>query len=674
MAKATILQGRGWSSASTRLLPIVGGCVWLLLLYLLSGAEMLQWGGQAVLRAILPLGAGVALSILPGLALLRALWPDDTASWAEELGLAWGISVALPPLLLQFTTLVGLRWNLWSSWAYLLVAAVMLVWLQRRDPRPRLGARRTVGAWHALLLMGMLVIGLLVRLYAVRDLPVGMWGDSYHHTMIAQLLVDHGGLFTSWEPYAPLTTFTYHFGFHANAAFFHWLTGVPVTHSVVIMGQVLNAASLAVAYALATRFTGNQWVGLWAVALTGFANRQPAYYVNWGRYTQLTGHLILAAVLICWWAVLEHERWNWRRIVLAAIVTASLMLTHYIVTIFAALFLAVYVLVLILRSPRRVVVLHTLGRSAATAVLALVLAAPWLSRTLTGFLGRNLGGQVKQSAAVAALNSESALVAIAPASLSTVLLVLTVVGLLLALARRDWRVALFAVWSQLLVLSVVPHIFSLPGTGVITQFTAYIALYVTAIPLAAYAFGFGQRWLDAVKPRLGLWCAGCVMAGLSIWSVGWQQRIIDPTFQLFTPADAQAMTWIKQATPPDARFAVNMMPAYGNTLFAGTDGGWWITLLTGRETTLPPITYGSEHGPTPDYYRKVNALGFALREHPLPAAEGIQLLRDNGIRYVYSGAHVGQPDPIDVGALRAHSAFRVVYARDGVTIFELVQE
>ncbi len=673
MAKATILQGRRWSSADT-LLPIVGGCVWLLLLNLITGAEMLQWGGRAALRALLPLCGGIALSILPGLVLLRVLWPDDTASWAEELGLAWGISVALPPLLLQCATLVGLRWNAWSSWAYLILAATTLVWLQRRQVRSRLSVRRTVDVWHALLLVGMLAIGLLVRLYAVRDLPVGMWGDSYHHTMIAQLLVDHGGLFTSWEPYAPLTTFTYHFGFHANAAFFHWLTGVPVTQSVVIMGQVLNAASLAVAYALATRFTGSQWAGLWAAALTGFANRQPAYYVNWGRYTQLTGHLILGAVLICWWAVLEHERWNWRRIVLAAIVTASLMLTHYIVTIFAALFLAAYVLVLILRSPRRTVMLQTLGRSAATGALALVFAAPWLGRTLTGFLGRNLGDQVKRPAAVAALNSESALVAIAPASLSTVLLVLTVVGLLIALARRDWRTALFAVWSQLLVLSVVPHIFSLPGTGVITQFTAYIALYVTAIPLAAYAFGFGQRLLDAARPQLGLWFAGCVVAALTIWSVGWQQRIIDPTFQLFTPADAQAMTWIKQATPPDARFAVNMMPAYGNTLFAGTDGGWWITLLTGRETTLPPITYGSEHGPTPDYYRNVNALGFALREHPLPTAEGVQLLRDNGIRYVYTGAHVGQPDPIDAGALRTDPAFNVVYDHDGVTIFELEQE
>jgi hypothetical protein len=233
---------------------------------------------------------------------------------------------------------------------------------------------------------------------------------------------------------------------------------------------------------------------------------------------------------------------------------------------------------------------------------------------------------------------------------------------------------LFAVWSQLLVLSIVPHVFGLPGTGVITQFTAYIGLYVTAIPLAAYAFGQGQHVVDAIRPRLGQWLAGGVMLALAIWAVGWQQRIVDPAYQLFTPADDHAMAWIKDVTPPDARFAVNMIPAYGNSLLAGTDGGWWITLLTGRGTTVPPITYGSERGTTPDYAQQVNALGFALREHPLPAEQSIRLLRDNAIRYVYSGAHVGQHDPFDVAALREHPAFDIVYDHDGVTIFELKQE
>src|SRR5438876_1216387 len=88
------------------------------------------------------------------------------------------------------------------------------------------------GLWLALV-----ATALLVRLYLVRGLPVGLWGDSYHHTMIAQLLVDHRGLFSSWQPYAPLTTLTYHYGFHSNVAFFYWLTGIPVTTSVLYVGQ-----------------------------------------------------------------------------------------------------------------------------------------------------------------------------------------------------------------------------------------------------------------------------------------------------------------------------------------------------------------------------------------------------------------------------------------------------
>ena len=105
-------------------------------------------------------------------------------------------------------------------------------------------------------------------------------------------MVDHFGLFDSWEPYAPLITFTYHFGFHANIAFWHWFTGTPVPDSLIVVGQIHNTAALLLAYVLTNILTGDRRAGLWAAALTGFVNTMPVYYVNWGRFTQLTGQLI----------------------------------------------------------------------------------------------------------------------------------------------------------------------------------------------------------------------------------------------------------------------------------------------------------------------------------------------------------------------------------------------
>ena len=102
------------------------------------------------------------------------------------------------------------------------------------------------------------------------------------------------------------------------------------------------------------------------------------------------------------------------------------------------------------------------------------------------------------------------------------------------------------------------------------------------------------------------------------------------------------------------------------------DGG--SRLLTGRQTTLPPITYGSERAADPAYTRRINTFAAELREHPLPARRGYSLVREAGIDYVYVGAHHGQEDGIDAEALRHDPAFQVVYDQDGTTIFQIMPE
>jgi len=44
-----------------------------------------------------------------------------------------------------------------------------------------------------------------------------------------------------------------------------------------------------------------------------------------------------------------------------------------------------------------------------------------------------------------------------------------------------------------------------------------------------------------------------------------------------------------------------MLFAYGDSVIVGSDGGWWLPLLARRQTTLPPINYGSEQGVRADY-------------------------------------------------------------------------
>ena len=200
--------------------------------------------------------------------------------------------------------------------------------------------------------------------------------------------------------------------------------------------------------------------------------------------------------------LIESKSFSWRLMILAAIVTACLMLTHYIVTGIAAVFVVAYLMVwLVLAHPGAGSGLSS-TRAAPTPALRCCSLLPWLLNTFSGYLGRNTAGFVTQSVGVERIATDSALVATAPFYLKQGIIWLAIAGVILALACRHWRILLAAVWTVLLLLMVVPYVLGLPGGGVVKNFTAYIMLYLTAIPLAAYVLGYAQAWVARWRPWL----------------------------------------------------------------------------------------------------------------------------------------------------------------------------
>lgn len=701
---------RSWHPGSLLVLVL------LVLLWLLFGAdsELRQWLGGALAQP----GTVVllaALYTLPGWALLRLLWPaDEPLDTVVAWGLALGLSVVLPPLLLLLASLLHLPWNAAATWAYLLLSAAVLLWPTGPEGR---GSGLWGGRWWwqrlrdsapPVLLVAVLLLVLVVRLFAVRELPTGLLGDSYHHTLIAQLLVEQRGLFTSWQPYTPLVTFTYHFGFHANAAFAHWISGASLPLCVLWVGQLLNALAVALVAALTVALGGNLTGGLWAAVLAGFVLTLPGHFVNWGRYTQLTGQVVLLTTLLCWqvlalrvgrqatqptahgWLahMLQTSRANGRLLLLAALTSAAMVLTHYRVVVFAALFILLLLLACIVvgRSPRLLVLL--LFQATLVGLLALLIAAPWLATLLEGYLVRNTMAFVSGAVGSERIAAVARIPDVHPLFVRNYVLVALVGGLLLAAWRREWRMLLPVPWALLLVLCVIPGVVGLPGSGVIDFLTAFGTLYLVVVPPAAYLLAALSA---ALLRRLRLPVlpgAALLLTGVVCWGTADQAYIVQGNTQLVTPADMQAMAWIREHTPPAARFVVNSFPAYGGTLVAGTDAGWWLPLLAQRASTLPPITYGSERSADPTYSQQVNELAAFLRERPLSDATPVQIdlstpaalarLRAEGVTHVYSGAQAFPPpqsaDWIDTERLQSSPAFEQVYAKDGVQIFRLRAE
>jgi hypothetical protein len=442
---------------------------------------------------------------------------------------------------------------------------------------------------------------------------------------------------------------------------------------VLIVGQLANAATMLMAYLLTTRLSQNPSAGLWAVALTGFVNTLPAYYVNWGRYTQLIGQVILPVALVCWMAALEHPRVSWRLMVLATLASTSLVLTHYLVAVFAGAFIGLYIIVIVARRPSWVILRHVAIVATGIGLLSGLLWLPWGINIIQGKLATIAVNATQEVSSYVANNST--ITAMSPLYVKAPIVLLAFGGTLLALAQRRWRIALCALWTLGLFLLIVPDVVGIPLRGIITSFAAYIALYITVIPLAAYLLG-------ALPQLLGRWrqpitvAGGAVLVAISLWGVSWQAGIVNVAAQqLVTPADVKAMDWIRANTPADARFLVNMLPAYADSAFIGDDGGWWIPLLAGRQNTMPPMTYIHERSSIPNYIQQVNDFGWAMQNHPLPSPEGIQLCLEAGIDYIYIGPHLRPTaimQRIDVQSLRYRpEQFPIVYEQGGVIIFAI---
>jgi hypothetical protein len=646
---------------------------------------------QEGLTWILWIIIGVFLFIIPGWALLGLLWPSwGNLYWGEKLGLSAGVSLAIYPIIFLWTHLIGLNLGPLYAWIPPIVGVLIIIWNNRKYlKQKRISSPIPLSPtpWADITLL--LVIGLvfLVRFWVIRGLDAPMWGDSYQHTMIAQLLVDNNGLFNSWEPYAELTTFTYHFGFHTLVAVFHWITRLSLTQAVLSTGQILNGLAVIGLYPIATRIGKNKWAGIAALLFAGLIFQMPMFYVNWGRYTQLAGLAILPAVVYIAWSALDSEKTNWRLITLSWIVLCGLALTHYRVIIFASIFYIAYLFVNI-RSER---LLNILSRTFLSGLGAFLIFLPWFVNVFSGRILHIFSKQIttlprQASTFQQQYNTIGDVFVYLPSLAWIILPVLIGWGLW----RREKGIAFLSLWWFLILLATNPQWLNLPGAGAITNFAVLISSYF----LAAIVLGSALGWMIddcqtktrredkrhiARQKQPHAW-SGIVLTIiillLSLW--GFRQRMKDlkvAEHSLVTRPDLLAAAWIKDYSSSDAQFIVNSFFAYNNYVIVGSDGGWWLPLSGYNRTTQPPINYGTEGGPRPDYREWVNALTTSIRSKGIDDPDILAMLSDRSITHIFIGQRQGSvnsPSPLfNSDHLNASLHFNPVYHQDRVWIFEI---
>ncbi len=632
--------------------------------------------GQRVLEGLPSLFIMAIFLLVPG-GFIWVWWmPRYELDPIELIAMITGVSLSLYPLMIYGLSYTPVSLNPVLVWAILAVLGLGLaVKLWQRGRVASFKVRPAVDGWlkePAVSAFGLVFfLSALVRWMVIDGVEVPLWGDSYHHTMLSQLIVTNGKLPLNWEPYVPSQGINYHYGFHAMAAFFHWLTGIPVVKSVLYLGQVLNALAVLMAYLMGRRFGGNAWVGVVAALLTGLIFRFPMYYVNWGRYTQLAGQVILPVLMVASWLLLTQPQRSWRLIGLNAGLLTALFLTHYRVVTFYPCFIAPLVLIRWYQAKWSYATLaEDLKRLAGVGIGAAILSLPhlyellgskvWAVQVAVGQAGMN-NDYVRETQ-----NAPWQLENFLPYSV----LVLAWAGLAWGVWRQKAGIAALGGMWGLMLLITNPHWLGLPGAGMITNFAIYIGAYLIFAVLAGFAVGEAIRGVTRFRPESG-WAILAVILGLALWEATQQAKLLDPTGMLVTPPDLRAMVWIKTHTPEEATFLVNSELAYGGGVVAGTDAGWWIPLLTGRQNTAPPMVYV-----TAAYRQQNQEIYKAVHEPGLALPELAKRMLARNLTYIYLGQQRGRvwqgdETPPDPAWFANTPLFELVYAQDGVRIFRL---
>lgn len=584
-------------------------------------------------------------------------------SW-ERAALAVGLSLATFPVLLLWVTNVGAALSEWAARVLFgVIGVVVLVTLARNWRTATHTACNRQDVVAALVLAVVLALGLVVRLLAIRDLALPAWVDSVHHVLIARIVVETGQIPLTYQPYLDVQQATYHYGFQSLVAAFTWLTGESLPKATLLAGQFLNTAVALQVYLLTRWLTGRRLAPLLAAFIVALLSTMPAFYVNWGRYTELGGLLILApAFVLC---IEAARRRDWRVGALAVLAAAGLLATHYRVFAFFVCLVAAWWLVELAKQPRR-----WRARAVEAAFLAaclglgMALLMPWIARVATDLWWRGL---TEWNAGPAGAHADFGWEYVTY-GFDRYLLALGALGALVALGKRQWFSAVLLVWLGMLFVITNPSLFGLPGEALFDNVSMLIVWFM---PLAVCCGWLGDemvaRWLGGLSGagRVAFyWVAGSGMVALSALGIYQQITMVRPNSLFALQADRDAIAWLAENTPPGSRFLINARP-WDALLYAGTDGGYWITPLAGRQTTTPPALYGLGDAEHVMHVLELDRRIAASSGDPDALA---RLMRDEGVRYVYIGALGGELDP---GALRASARFRTVYDNGRVTLFGL---
>jgi hypothetical protein len=544
----------------------------------------------------------------------------------------------------------------------LLVASVAVIGWHRlvHGPEPAFDALE----WCALFIIALTVAS---RLLAVVEQPVPAWADGLHHVLISDLCARTGLLPRSLAPLYPITLDQYHEGAYALSASLTMLAGIKPHLAVSIAMQVLSALGGLGVYLVLDRWSGRAGA-VAALLFVGLIASQPAVYVNYARFTQLSANLLFLPAWSALVLALDHTAHRRDRAgptalgpsLLAGFLLGATLLLHFRGALLVVVF-SLPTVIWLLWCARRSGQIQTLTRGAAVFVGAVITAAPVLVPVVRIHVIPRVS-YVSHLVTSGTLQPWTApypywhLFSHSVWPGMTTMLVAMAAGAGVALWRRNRLAALLTAGVGGVALFYVIESLH-PMLDTVNPGFAFLMAYIPA--------GLGVGLAVNIVPDDFLrrsTAVSCALAVVAMAALPRTTRVLEPFRFFVTPADRRALTWIKDHTPASAVFAVNTtfwVPGIAH----GTDAGYWIPYFAERQTTTGCLLPGRFA-----YYAALSALVVDLQN----GRNCVPDLARRGVTYLYIGARGNYAEPgLRRSALLANPNLRLVYDDHGVSIFAI---
>ncbi len=618
---------------------------------------------------------------LPGWLLLEASGFRTHFDPGEQTAISIGLSLAVVPLVMLWTTTLDLKWSKQAVFfvsgiliATFIVHLIYVFIITPRNNHKNSGEEpNSRPTWNqiiskdihknAFVLVLIFLATLIVRLIMVRDLATPAWVDSVHHALITRLILENGAYPSTYLPYLDITPTIYHPGFHSIAATFVWLTSLDLSRSLLILGQVLNALSIFSVYLLTKTLTHSSSAGVFAAFITGFLTPMPAYYTSWGRYTELTGLLLLPVVLtlLQFWLKGKADKKSGWILGLGAITAAGLFMIHYRVVAFLACLILAYVIYNLVfdRNHRPFKPIKVLLFIAAMAFISIIFVLPWFIPTLKSTVLPRL----RSTVVVAAAPFQDFSWPYLTSALGKQALALAGLGLIWSLIKKCRIAFVTVLWVMLMFVLANLDVFKLPGSGLITNISVEIILFIPISVLGGYFIAaVMDNWREIIPSQYNILVYTLLFTLFGFTAYNGSKQlvgILNPITILSRRADLPAIQWVSEHLPENETILINPF-AWGYGLYAGNDGGYWLEPLSGRLTLPPPVLYGLGNGSREISQRSEQIISSSTD----PAAMRDFMLTQN-LDYIFTGARGGVIPP---EKLASSGYFDLLYHQDGVWI------